>query len=621
MTTTARILQSHGLSANKSSILSRELGLTDDTERPVIGTTVGGAKYIGTEALLNIVTAAPAAVPLLRTSETVICCDTNQAGASIVLDIRNGAQVDGDRVSVYVIGAVGTNATVQYRTGFIDTILAGAMREYAWNGTIWTSLRLTDDNGTTILSAGGTVTIQKGLAVGTRQRIVSTSAPVTLVITDETIDGGSKTITLPKGIIDFEKVSSTDWKTIIPSRVFDVKSFGAVGDGVVNDVARIQAVFDACTASDVVYFPSGTYLINTFIDPKLCKKIYGFGSIQQSTGNATFKAKTASYDNLEISGITFLGKYLGTAGEYSIDIAGTVGTRGPQGVKIRNCRFIQSQAGINAAYNMAITADGHQGCLISGCEFIQCVYGAVLGVRSEFFVITGCNFWKNATGLAVLAGNVNVTGNNISDNTVGIYMASGDNDSHGIISSNTINHNLTYGIHIQDIYVGAMTICNNHLFDFGDGSGYSIDILNTNGYVLRFQGNVIQGNCRATTVTNPIYWDNDHLSGTINFPTVDAHSTASVFWKTKKLTGTTNAAQGGLASVAHGLTGAKIVSFALKVEYIANGGMPHAHEVTAADNYQAMVSHDATNFYVSNLAGKSSAILSKPFIIWVTYEL
>jgi hypothetical protein len=88
--------------------------------------------------------------------------------------------------------------------------------------------------------------------------------------------------------------------------------------------------------------------------------------------------------------------------------------------------------------------------------------------------------------------------------------------------------------------------------------------------------------------------------------------------KMKKLTGTTGAAEGNEVSVAHGLTGAKIVSITAKVTFATNSGIAQEHTGTAG--YQYHLSHDATNVYIKNHATNSENILSKALVILITYE-
>ena len=142
-TTTARILQSHGLNANIAALQSRELGVTDDTEQPVIGTTLGGAKYIPTEAYIKIDTASPSAAQIMRRALVSIFCDTAAAGASIALDIRAGAQVPGYRCMVFCGGPNDRQVICTYATGAVEYIPSGMAQEYIWTGTAWNKTRMT----------------------------------------------------------------------------------------------------------------------------------------------------------------------------------------------------------------------------------------------------------------------------------------------------------------------------------------------------------------------------------------------------------------------------------------------------------------------------------------------
>lgn len=61
---------------------------------------------------------------------------------------------------------------------------------------------------------------------------------------------------------------------MIDGAVANVLDFGAVGDGIADDTSAIQA---ALTASDAVYFPSGTYLISDTLKYKTDNYLFGDG--------------------------------------------------------------------------------------------------------------------------------------------------------------------------------------------------------------------------------------------------------------------------------------------------------------------------------------------------------
>ena len=111
--------------------------------------------------------------------------------------------------------------------------------------------------------------------------------------------------------------------------VVSVKDFGAVGDGVTDDAAAIQAAIDA-NPGKAILIPSGTYLINTTISVDVsgadaaCIRLVGDGSTQtiinNQTGGAAFDidsgtgavfAYDAAFENLQI---TSVGSQAGTIG-------------------------------------------------------------------------------------------------------------------------------------------------------------------------------------------------------------------------------------------------------------------------------------------------------------------
>jgi hypothetical protein len=90
--------------------------------------------------------------------------------------------------------------------------------------------------------------------------------------------------------------------------------------------------------------------------------------------------------------------------------------------------------------------------------------------------------------------------------------------------------------------------------------------------------------------------------------------------KMKKLTGTTNVAEGGSTAVAHGLTQAKIISFQTLVTHSASpaGVVPAGYTANAGYEF----SESLYDGYVSieNSATNSANILSKAFTVLITYE-
>lgn len=88
--------------------------------------------------------------------------------------------------------------------------------------------------------------------------------------------------------------------------------------------------------------------------------------------------------------------------------------------------------------------------------------------------------------------------------------------------------------------------------------------------------------------------------------------------KTKVLTGTTAAAEGGQTGIAHGLISAKIIGVNVFVEHIVDGGM--SPETTSVNGFQYSYWVESTNLIIRLHATNSENILSKPIKAFITYR-
>jgi hypothetical protein len=150
--------------------------------------------------------------------------------------------------------------------------------------------------------------------------------------------------------------------------VVSVKDFGAVGDGVTNDAAAIQAAVNAC-AGKTIYFPPGTYIVAsriTFISNTHLKGESGQSILKLATQN--WPAQT---------GILFNASLLVDIELESLRIDGNKGNIGTnrsplvvffrsQNIKLRNCIF-ENVEGISVLLSTDI-----DDIKIQDCQFLNC---------------------------------------------------------------------------------------------------------------------------------------------------------------------------------------------------------------------------------------------------------
>jgi glucan 1,3-beta-glucosidase len=107
------------------------------------------------------------------------------------------------------------------------------------------------------------------------------------------------------------------YESVPESSFVHVKKNGAVGDGATDDSDAIQAIFDAATADQVVYFDHGAYIITKTIEvPKDIRITGEFWPLIMAGGDSTFKdennpqpmfrvGKAGDVGNVEITELMF----------------------------------------------------------------------------------------------------------------------------------------------------------------------------------------------------------------------------------------------------------------------------------------------------------------------------
>jgi parallel beta-helix repeat protein len=109
---------------------------------------------------------------------------------------------------------------------------------------------------------------------------------------------------------------AADGATVLPGNIYDVRGFGAKGDGVTDDTGPIgQAVAAASVSGGTVFFPAGTYLTKDLLIRSASNFVLrgDRGSVIYHTGNSVAAPSQATHDvciiadctDFSVDGLTF----------------------------------------------------------------------------------------------------------------------------------------------------------------------------------------------------------------------------------------------------------------------------------------------------------------------------
>ncbi|WP_280665516.1 MULTISPECIES: glycosyl hydrolase family 28-related protein [unclassified Kitasatospora] len=254
--------------------------------------------------------------------------------------------------------------------------------------------------------------------------------------------------------------------TVTPPDWQNVKDFGAVGDGVADDTAAIQAAIKAIPGGGVVYLPSGTYRISAALTVTSGLTFRGTGAqstfvVQSSTTADGFAGTDLLFVTFESLSIDGPGSTSGTGMGVHFTLAAHAAT---QYVTMRNCMvknwgsdginiaipMVSSFNGViaqtNGGYGFNIHTNADTGPAGTSCQFTSCYANAntvggfrlhkltysqlsgcaadsnPVGYELDFpcgISLNGCGAEVNATGILVNGGSV------VSLNAVYFYGSTG----------------------------------------------------------------------------------------------------------------------------------------------------------------------------------------------------
>jgi hypothetical protein len=227
---------------------------------------------------------------------------------------------------------------------------------------------------------------------------------------------------------------------------YNVKGYGAVGDGTTDDTDAIQAAFDAASAGQIVYFPLGTYLVSDSLT--LTKSLRIMGARHFTAGSrikcaAGFPAdyvlsfegtSAAIIRDADVYGISFDGS----------SVAGVLGAIYCKAVRTSHFQFLYAQNFADGAFLTMESPSGTGAGTTLNTIINPSVVNCFKGIR---FLGAGASDF--CTRNTIMGGNIAGKGSGVSGG-IGIEIGDASNtvvDTIGIFGTNVGSFEIGIDVH------------------------------------------------------------------------------------------------------------------------------------------------------------------------------
>lgn len=410
----------------------------------------------------------------LATKQTTLVSGSNIKTVNSNSLLGSGNVAVGDALVANPLSQFSSTTSAQLRGVISDE--SGTGNAYFQGGDAGTPSALVGTNitGTAPGLTAGTVTTNANLtgavtSTGNATSLGSfTSANLSGALTDETGTGVAVFATSPAfvGTPTVPTAALTVNSTQIPSIAFTrsligfvtPEMYGAVGDGVTNDQAALQSCVNSgseCRLQNKNYFSSTSIVLpdNAVLS--------GMGALSIISTTANISLISIQGINTTVQDLTLKGNDTGAAQDLYSMVGNGAFTLYRYGAILENVLLLDAgRAGVYVT-NVVGSSSGtkHEGGFRgNSVRASSCAIGFLFDTRGEYSSMTNCHADNCVSyGVRMNSGNNNWTGGAINDNLVGVYLGSGTNDGHSVMSGTKINHN---GTNVQSV-----STANGYMFD------------------------------------------------------------------------------------------------------------------------------------------------------------
>lgn len=262
--------------------------------------------------------------------------------------------------------------------------------------------------------------------------LLGTDNPLTLAGGVSAPLGSLYTSRLTGMLLRKRDASATSW-TGLDSHI-NVADFGAKGDGTTNDTAVIQDALTNAAGGVVLIPPTAGGFLTTGLTLGTAKGLRIMGKLKTAT-NSPVVSFTA--DDQFVDGG---GSIEGTGGAGSSQIG--VDINGFLNFDVSRLRIYNVVEGVRVQN----TSGAYKGGRVSLVSAFGCTTGFHCDAIGEYVALIGCDGIGCTSGFAIRGGNAQLVACNGNDNTNGIVLEAGSNDSHGAATGCNFNHNTSYAL-------------------------------------------------------------------------------------------------------------------------------------------------------------------------------